>query len=438
MLLVRVRARTGGGASVPEQLDVPLNEAAASLAEIVEAHEGTIVGSLGYLTAALFGLRDDWAAAPLEAVRAAFALRDAVGGLPGLGIEAVVTMGRALVREDSAGAVSVVGTLLDTAQHLLSDVPPGKVHVGPEVAACTEGWVRYRKVARGPDAAAKVREACALHPREVPVRGGEAHAREHELAIVSSHLDHSRHHHAPYLVTVLGDQDQSRSRFLTEFQHRVGRLPDEARVLRPAAPEQGGYGPLGLTDALLDAWAASSGARRDAPVDELLTELVRGAAGTGPTGDRLLRSLLVSAPPFHAARPRAVMDVWKELLVLCARQLPLVLCLDGLHLVDEAVLDWVEELVATVEDAPLLVVAGARPQLLGRRPLWGVGGGRTSMLSLAPLPEATAAAPLRVAAAGHRRPAVHQRVAEVPRQTRGQGWGPGPGDEPHVERRIAR
>ncbi|MFF7252586.1 BTAD domain-containing putative transcriptional regulator [Streptomyces microflavus] len=438
VLLVRVRARTGGGASVPEQLDVPLNEAAASLAEIVEAHEGTIVGSLGYLTAALFGLRDDWAAAPLEAVRAAFALRDAVVGLPGLGIEAVVTMGRALVREDSAGAVSVVGTLLDTAQHLLSDVPPGKVHVGPEVAACTEGWVRYRKVARGPDAAAKVREACALHPREVPVRGGEAHAREHELAIVSSHLDHSRHHHAPYLVTVLGDQDQSRSRFLTEFQHRVGRLPDEARVLRPAAPEQGGYGPLGLTDALLDAWAASSGARRDAPVDELLTELVRGAAGTGPTGDRLLRSLLVSAPPFHAARPRAVMDVWKELLVLCARQLPLVLCLDGLHLADEAVLDWVEELVATVEDAPLLVVAGARPQLLGRRPLWGVGGGRTSMLSLAPLPEAPAAAPLRVAAAGHRRPAVHQRVAEVPRQTRGQGWGPGPGDEPHVERRIAR
>ncbi|MFW3461689.1 BTAD domain-containing putative transcriptional regulator [Streptomyces microflavus] len=103
VLLVRVRARTGGGAAVPEQLDVPLNEAAASLAEIVEAHEGTIVGSLGYLTAALFGLRDDWAAAPLEAVRAAFAMRDSVGGLPGLGIEAVVTMGRALVREDSAG-----------------------------------------------------------------------------------------------------------------------------------------------------------------------------------------------------------------------------------------------------------------------------------------------------------------------------------------------
>ncbi|MFW3461687.1 hypothetical protein ACN24K_13850 [Streptomyces microflavus] len=59
------------------------------------------------------------------------------------------------------------------------------------------------------------------------------------------------------------------------------------------------------------------------------------------------------------------------------------------------------------------------------------------MLSLAPLPEAPAA-PLRVAAAGHRRPAVHQRVAEVPRQSRGQGWGAGPGDEPHVERRIAR
>ncbi|MFJ4968203.1 BTAD domain-containing putative transcriptional regulator [Streptomyces sp. NPDC088755] len=437
VLLVRVRARTGGGgAAVPEALDGSLNEAAASLADIVEAHQGTIVGSLGYLTAALFGLRDDWAAAPLEAVRAAFAMRDAVGALPGLGIEAVVTMGRALVREDAAGAVSVVGTLLDTAQHLLADVPPGKVHVGQEVAAGTEGWVRYRKVARGPDGSAKVREACALHTREVPVLGGETHVREHELAILSSHLDHSRHHHAPYLVTVLGDQDMSRSRFLTEFQHRVGRLPDEARVLRPAAPEQGGFGLLGLTDALLDAWAVASGACRGAPVDELLTELVRGAAGTGPTGDRLLRALLVSAPPFQAARPRAVMDVWKELLVLCARQLPLVLCLDGLHLADEAVLDWVEELVATVEDAPLLVVAGAHPQLLGRRPLWGVGGGRTSMLSLVPLPEAPTA-PLRVAA-GQRRPAVHQRVADVPRHSRGQGCGAGPGGEPRVERRMAR
>ncbi|WP_434598924.1 BTAD domain-containing putative transcriptional regulator [Streptomyces sp. A5-4] len=439
VLLVRFRAGATGAAATPEQLDATLSEAAASLAENVETHGGTIVGSLGHLTAALFGLRDDWSGAPLAAVRAAFTMRDRVHRLPGLSIEAVVTMGGALVREDYAGAVSVVGTLLDTAQHLLADVPPGKVHVSADVAGSTEGRVRYRRVTRESESTAEVREACALYAPGAPAPGGASSpGREHELAIVTSHLDHSRHHHAPYLVTVLGDQGVGKSRFLAEFQRRLEGLPYEARVLRLVAPEHGGYGLRALTEALLDGWGATSGARPGATPEELVTDLVRRVAGTGPTADRLLRALLASATPFRTARPRAVMDAWKELLVLCARQLPLVLCLDGLHLADDAVLDWLEELVTTVEDAPLLVVACARPQLLGRRPLWGVGRGRTSMLSLAPLP-GSPAAPLRVASdGGARRPSV-DRSADLLSLSRGPvRVGARRRTEQQAERRMVR
>ncbi|MFE3626301.1 BTAD domain-containing putative transcriptional regulator [Streptomyces goshikiensis] len=439
VLLVRVRAGTAGAAA-PEQVDGSLSEAAAALAENIDRHGGTVVGSLGHLTAALFGLRDDWSGAPLAAVRAAFAVRDQVHGLPGLSLEAVVTTGRALVREDSAGAVSVVGTLLDTAQHLLSDVPPGKIHVSADVAADSAGRVRYREVSRDQEGTARVHEACALYAPGGPARGGGTpHDREHELSIVTSHLGHSRHHHAPYMVTVLGDRGVGKTRFLAEFQQRVRRLPEETRILRLVAPEGGGHGLRDLTDALLGAWGAATGAPPGTSAEELMTDLVRGAAGTGATAERLLRALPVSATPFRAAHMRAVMDAWTELLVLCARQVPLVLCLDGLQLADDAVLDWLEELVTTVEDAPLLVVACARPQLLARRPLWAVGRGRTSTLSLAPLPGPTAA-PLRMASGeGLRRPAVGHRTAEAARASRGPvRIGMGRSLDQRMERRMAR
>ncbi|MFF3752724.1 BTAD domain-containing putative transcriptional regulator [Streptomyces sp. NPDC002018] len=376
----------------PGRLNTALHRAVTVVAEGIEEHGGTVVGSVGHLSAALFGLRSDPLSASLDAVRAALAVRDRFGDVPDLAVRAVVTTGGVLVRhapDAPDGAVSVVGALLDTTQHLLSDVPPGKVYVSRKAAVGTDSQVRYLRVPGKGGSVPDVREACAVCPQGLPVSavGGAPFPREYELDILNSLLAHSRHHRVPYLLTVLGEPGAGKSRLLAEFERRITGGPDEVLVLRPAAPANGATSLHSLAGALLDAWREFSSTPPDTPQGELLTGLVHGTVGIGPVADRLLQDLLVPNHPPPAMHPRHVMNGWADLLSLRARQQPLVLCLDNLHLASDAVLDWVEELATTADNAALLIVASARPELLGKRPLWGVGQRSTSTLSLTRLSE---------------------------------------------------
>ncbi|MFJ2651627.1 BTAD domain-containing putative transcriptional regulator [Streptomyces sp. NPDC087420] len=396
--------QTGTPADHPldaEQLNAALHRAVTLVAQCIEEHGGTVVGSVGHLSAALFGLRGDPSTASLDAVRTALAVRERFGDVRDLAVRSVVTTGGVLVRDAPGapgGGVSVVGALLDTAQRLLSDVPPGKVYVSRKAAVGTDSQVRYVRVRGKAGMAFDVREACAIYPQgrgadtggiagggPGGVPGGVVFPREHELDILNSLLAHSRHHRVPCLLTVLGEPGSGKSRLLAEFEHRITRSPGGVLVLRPSAPVSGAGT---LAGALLDAWREFSSIPPGTSQGELLMRLVHGTAGSGPVADRLLRDLVVPDRPLPpSVHPRPVMNGWAELLSLRARQQPLVLCLDDLHLASDAVLDWVEELATTADNCPLLIVACARPELLGKRPFWGVGQRSTSTLSLTRLSE---------------------------------------------------
>ncbi|HJL18145.1 MAG TPA: protein kinase [Sandaracinaceae bacterium LLY-WYZ-13_1] len=70
-------------------------------------------------------------------------------------------------------------------------------------------------------------------------------------------------------------------------------------------------------------------------------------------------------PRLMADRLRLTLGDWLEALVDAG---PLALLLDDLQWADEASLDLIEELVGQLSDAPLLVMAGARPELTEARP----------------------------------------------------------------------
>ena len=63
------------------------------------------------------------------------------------------------------------------------------------------------------------------------------------------------------------------------------------------------------------------------------------------------------------------------------------LVFEDLHWADDALLDFVDELVDRVSGVPLLVVATARPELLERRPGWAGGKPSALTISLPPLSE---------------------------------------------------
>ncbi|MEU5391975.1 BTAD domain-containing putative transcriptional regulator [Streptomyces tibetensis] len=395
-VLVVCTESAGDAAAIgSEQLDTSLHDAVTVLTESVEDRSGTVVGSMGGLCAALFGLRSERPEASLNAVRAAFTARDRLALRAGMVMRAVVISGKAIVRHDPhdpSAAVSVVGTLLDKAHGLLSGVPEGELYVSDDVAGDTGAWVSYDETPRPADGTPGIRRARALHPDE-PAGLGTGTRPRPELALLETLLEYSRHHGVPSMLTVLGDHGAGKTRLLAQFEDRVAGAVDGARVVRPRLA-RGGQDAAAVAAALTQAWGPRHVARLEPPEQRIRTA-VRSAVGSDGDAARLSR-VPGPAPAPHAVPPGRGADLlaaWSEVIEHEARHRPVVLCLDDLHLADDAVLDWAERLGGSGTGALLVVVCG-HFELLRRRPIWGSACEHASRLTLSRLREPAAAAPL--------------------------------------------
>ena len=83
--------------------------------------------------------------------------------------------------------------------------------------------------------------------------------------------------------------------------------------------------------------------------------------------------------------PEEAFAAWRRFLEAIAEQRPLVLVFEDLHWAEDALLDFVDELVEWVSDVPLLVLASTRPELLTRRPDWGGGKPNAATVGVSPL-----------------------------------------------------
>jgi hypothetical protein len=103
--------------------------------------------------------------------------------------------------------------------------------------------------------------------------------------------------------------------------------------------------------------------------------------------ERHLRALVgldASATLFGDRRAEAF-TAWRRFIGRLAEDRPTILVFEDLHWADDALLDFIEHLVAWGADLPLLVVCTARPELLDRRPGWSSLD--QPVVALAPLSE---------------------------------------------------
>ncbi|MFJ5177249.1 BTAD domain-containing putative transcriptional regulator [Streptomyces griseoviridis] len=371
-----------------------LHAAGNAFADGVEEFGGTVVGSLGYVSVAVFGLRGEPRAASLDAVAAAFAVRDRFADIPGPTFHAAVIAGSALVRHDPHDPtvpVTVAGRLLDDALTLLGAVPPGEVHISGDAARIPEPRNRHSTARSGrpPQATGHERplsplpplpplSSWAAAPGTVTGPPKEPVGHEHELSITIDLLDHSRRTAAPYLMTILGEEGVGKTRFLEDFEQQVTDVSPEVRVIRVGGAASGGNSPRLARDIL----AACCGLPPGAGVDGRFTEAVRRLAGSG-AAERLLYHLIpLMGPAGRCTSHDEVHASWIEVVALAARERPIVLCFDDVHRSEDPFLDCVERLVATARPAPLFVMAAARPELLERRPFWGSGQRHAGTLTL--------------------------------------------------------
>jgi class 3 adenylate cyclase len=352
----------------------------------VRAAGGSVERVVGGRTAAVFGVpvarEDD----PERAVRAALAIRDRLAG-PGVRVNTAVATGQALVRPGQPGAGErqrVLGDLVTACARLLAAAPAGAVLVTETTRQASERAVAYRPappVALHGGPPEPVWQAVAPRPPgpdrpAVPLVG-----RDRELAVLLDLADQALAGRGPRLVTLVGGPGIGKSRLVAELAGRLGGRPGPVSWRHGRTPPPGSGPPLA---ALAEMVRAEAGITATDPEDSIEAKLAAAAPSAWVAGQlrRLVAASAAAGPP-----PEEAAAAWRGFLRGLAARGPLVLAFEDLHWADHVLLDLVERL-ADPAGLPLLVVATARPELLGRRPAWATGA---ELLRLQPLGDADTA-----------------------------------------------
>jgi class 3 adenylate cyclase len=390
----------------PEDVRAHLSPYYALLRGELERFGGTVEKFIGDAVMALFGAPIAHEDDAERAVRAALAIRDAVGDLaareqPGLEVRIGVNTGEALVAVDasaSEGEGMAAGDVINTAFRLQEAAPAGGILVAESTYWATEHAIRYRDTgavrAKGKSEPLRVWEA--LEPRShvgaEPLRQGTARlvGRTAELDALHTALTAVRTERTPRSVTLVGVPGIGKSRLVSELYRAVRADPDPIRWRRGRSLPYG----EGVTFwAIGEITKTQAGILESDPADtarEKLHRAVREAVSDEAEArwiESRLRPLVGLAPEADAGGDNRAESfaAWRRFFEALAEQRPLVLVFEDLHWADEGLLDFVEELLDWVAGVPLLVVATSRPELLERRPGWGGARPNAETIPLAPL-----------------------------------------------------
>ena len=391
----------------PEDVRATLTPYFARLREELERRGGTVEKFIGDAVMAVFGAPTAHEDDPERAVRAAFAIREALAEMneqdPELDLhvrvgintgEAVVSLGARPLHGEGMAA----GDVVNTAARLQAAAPIDGILVGEISHQTTERAIEYRAVdpvvAKGKGTPVAAWDAVAPRSsfgidftRRVDT---SLIGRDRELTLLRDALDRASHQDEPQLVTLVGEPGIGKSRLVHELSLHIEALPDlitwrQGRCLP--------YGDGVSYWALGEIVKAEAGILETDSDGEAATKLDRRVAALIPEPDergwvnRHLRPLVGLAQDRGSgdAGSDEAQGAWRRFLESLAEHRPTVLVFEDLHWADDGLLGFLDYLIDWAREIPLLVLCTARPDLLARRPDWGGGKLNATMLSLAPL-----------------------------------------------------
>ncbi|HYJ73007.1 MAG TPA: AAA family ATPase, partial [Actinomycetota bacterium] len=463
MLFAEVDEPLGeAGERDPEDVSSMLDRHLDRIRAEIESFGGTVEHAIGGITMATFGVPQTREDDPERAVRAALAIRDSLAGGGSGGVKdrppgerdavelrIAVTTGEALVTDGTR----VAGDPVATCARLQQAAPSGTVLVSETTGRATERSISY-----GPASllslagrAKPMSVWSALEPRNrtgmdalaagpVPLVG-----RDRELGILLEAFQRAKAERRPRLVTLLGPPGIGKSRLVAELGRALDADSDLVtwRQGRSSPWDEGRSSPGGGVThwALAEIVKAEAGILETDSADRVarrLSRVVAHAMADDPAAvdwvSGHLRGLvgqgdeLAGAPESGAVatanrdgRRDEAFTAWRRFLYGLANRRPLVLVLEDLHWADDALLDFLQELLdptghptldqhgrplrpRTPPEAPLLLVATARNDLLARRPGWGGSDASAIAVELEPLSEADTGQLLETLLSSHRLP----------------------------------
>jgi class 3 adenylate cyclase len=378
----------------PEDLKQIVDSCMTKLAGIVEDYDGFVDKVIGDALMAVFGAPVAHGDDPERAVRAALEMQRCAAEnqseFGGLALSIGVNTGDVYFAPAGPDARdTVLGDAVNAAQRLQAAAQADQVLVGEETRRATERAITYERVAP-----IQVKESEEPIPayRALKLAAGRAEAapaapiigRDGELGVLRGVWDRVTGEGRPHLVTVLGPPGIGKTRLASE----VVLLAEgsEGVVVRGRSLPYGqtaGYG------ALIQQIKQVAGVyESDTPA--VAREKLDGAVSsvvTQESADDVARHLAALTGFADETIPE------KHVLFLSVRRFveglaaarPLLLVFEDIHWADGSLLDLIEHLAARLREAPVLILALTRPDLLQRRPSWGGGLLSYTALPLEPL-----------------------------------------------------
>jgi len=362
--------------------------------QVVSDHGGTLEKFIGDAVMAVFGLPHAHGDDAERAVAAALALRHTVAGdsllAQQLALRVGVNTGEVIATSDpSGGDFLVTGDAVNVAARLQQSASPGEVLVSQRTQAAAAvafffGDVRELGV-KGKRAPLRAFVVEGVRPaRQIsrpPLVG-----RKQDLAQLALLLDRALEERRPQLVSIVAPAGTGKTRLLEEFLARVD-LQDGFQVAIGRCPPYGqtlAYWPLrGLLEDLVG----------EIERDRVVGALARGGYSPRDASrltDLILAPLLIESEGLTGRE--SIFNAWRLLIETLTKEAPRIVVFEDLHWASDSLLDLVEHIMHPRTQAPLLIIAISRPELLDRSPTWG-GGGRQNFtaLVLEPLNEAQTA-----------------------------------------------
>jgi class 3 adenylate cyclase len=385
----------------PEDVRAILSAYHAHLRGELERFGGTVEKFIGDAVMAVFGAPAAHEDDPERAVRAALAIRDwALEEAEDLQVRIAVNTGEALVALDARaahGEALVAGDVVNTAARLQTAAPLNGVLVDEQTYRATVDAIDYRATepveAKGKSEPIVVWEAVGARARigagARPASATPLVGRERELALLVQTLERVREERSPQLVTLVGVPGIGKSRLVAEL---AAFVEQDSELVAWREGRSLSYGDGVTFWALAEIVKAQAGILESDSVEqaeEKLRTAVEQLAADPAEEQWLERHLrpLTGLAEDSSARADEVFAAWRRFLEAIADERPLVLVFEDLHWADDALLDFVDQLVDRVAAVPLLVLATARPELLQRRVGWGGGKPNAATISLSPLTE---------------------------------------------------
>ncbi|HUR50859.1 MAG TPA: adenylate/guanylate cyclase domain-containing protein, partial [Mycobacteriales bacterium] len=337
-----------------------------------------------------------------RAVRAAIDLLDAVRelgeeiGVPTLAARAGVLTGEAAVNLGATTEGLVAGDLVNTASRVQSIAAPGTVLVDAATRRATDAAIAYEEAGthelKGKHEAVPVWRAL----RVVAGRAGAQKSagleapfvgRTRELGVIKDRLHASINQHSAHLTSVVGQAGIGKSRLGWEMFKYVDGLEETVWWHRGRCLA---YGEGVSYWALAEMIRGRAGIREDeavGPAAEKLAAVVDEMV-LDPTERRWVYPRLAALLGLEEQRSADASDLfsgWRMFFERMADQNAVVLVFEDLHWADAGLLDFIEYLLDWSRGHRIYVVTLARPELVDRRPTWGVVRGNVTSLALEPL-----------------------------------------------------